>query len=76
MKISLYPNPAENEINIHSLNQSISFKEFKIFDLSGKMIFETTNVNKAINISKLDTGQYIFLATDANSKITQKIFEK
>ncbi len=76
-EISLYPNPAENEINIHSLNQSISFKEFKIFDLSGKMIFETTNVNKAINISKLATGQYIFLATDANSKnYSQKFLKK
>ena len=76
-EISLYPNPAETEINIHSLNQPISFKEFKIFDLSGKMIFETSDVNKAINVSKLSTGQYIFLATDTNSKkYSQKFLKK
>lgn len=73
---SLYPNPAQNEINIHTTNSDLLFESFKIFDLNGKMILETSNLNAPINVSNLATGQYILLASDNNGKNYSRKFLK
>ncbi|MBB6329882.1 hypothetical protein HNP24_000832 [Chryseobacterium sediminis] len=53
-----YPNPAKEVLHLENIEKNLSLK---IYDLSGKLVSETTtNSNKtSIDISKLQKGQYI-----------------
>ncbi|WP_299434189.1 T9SS type A sorting domain-containing protein [uncultured Aquimarina sp.] len=50
-KINLYPNPANTIVNINTEVKSIS-----VFDISGKVVLETTQ--KTFDISRLENGVY------------------
>ncbi|MEP7169533.1 MAG: T9SS type A sorting domain-containing protein [Bacteroidota bacterium] len=61
--ISIFPNPAQNEISI--VNSSVD-KKIKLYDVEGRLIhiIQTTPSGKTvINISKLNRGYY-FLTSD------------
>jgi len=71
LKISTYPNPFDNELNIEFLNQNVNQAEFNFYDTSGRFIksFYKMNFN---NITKLDlqglsSAEYI-LNIKANQK--------
>jgi hypothetical protein len=72
--VSIYPNPAESEVNFR-FNQKPS--EFKIYNIHGQSIFVNQNINKLINlnISELSNGIYFYIATFDN-KITKGKFIK
>jgi hypothetical protein len=52
--IKIYPNPANNILNIES---DLIFSAISITDVFGKLIFETTNI-KTVNISGFPKGIY------------------
>ncbi len=56
--ISLYPNPAENNINIYAIEQG----KIEIYNSIGKKIIESTLLNglQSINISHLQAGIYFY----------------
>jgi hypothetical protein len=59
--ILIYPNPAETEITIDASNASKEYKQIKITDITGKIIFETTlNKNKMtiVNLGGFAGGLY------------------
>lgn len=67
----IYPNPTEGIINLDVTNTSKY--EVMLFDLSGKMLFNTANVSQ-IDLSNVQSGIYfITIITDNGSKLTQKI---
>ncbi len=66
-KISVYPNPVQNILNIETE------ANVTIFDLSGRQIMKTDNTNQ-INVSSLAKGTYILqLEVDGNINIEKII---
>ena len=57
--ITLYPNPAQNEINF-KVDGSIQPDAIQILDLNGKVVMSSTlNLMGSVNISSLTDGMYI-----------------
>ncbi|WP_139956261.1 T9SS type A sorting domain-containing protein [Flavicella sediminum] len=70
---SVYPNPANNEINISNSNAIASFK---LIDISGKTILTKNNIgqNSKINIENIESGLYIIQLIDLQNNVaTEKI---
>ena len=74
-EFSIYPNPANFEINI-ILNQSVSeIKAIKVLDVTGKVVISEDLNTKVINIESLTKGVY-FLEIESKSSKTVKKFVK
>jgi hypothetical protein len=78
--ISLWPNPATNEISLvgaHDSNNG-SYTKAQIFDLSGKLLSEKkfTEGSGTINIHDLQTGTYILRVLSTNGTIHTEKFVK
>jgi polyhydroxybutyrate depolymerase len=57
--LSVYPNPAENLLQIKGLQDLNDVKELLITDMSGARVLVTNKVNTNIDISELSSGMYI-----------------
>lgn len=65
-KISIYPNPAQSEINFKSNN--VNFSEntnYSIIDVTGKVVATGVIIDKKVNVSRLNSGLY-FVNIKAN----------
>jgi ELWxxDGT repeat protein len=73
-KVSLYPNPTSNILNIKVDNQQI--QSVKIFNLLGKEVMQSFIKNNSIDVSRLSKGMYVFqIKTDKNS-FSRKIIKQ
>jgi hypothetical protein len=65
---SIYPNPANNVVNITAENGTID--TIQIIDLSGRTVIVTnsSNMNETINVSELNTGVY-FVKVSINGNV-------
>ncbi|MDN3494154.1 T9SS type A sorting domain-containing protein, partial [Winogradskyella bathintestinalis] len=72
----IYPNPAENIINISSM-EAIDTKA-NLYDLSGRLVITTAleNTNNTINVSQLKSGIYVLELSNKKGKISTKISVK
>ncbi len=68
ISIQVFPNPAENFINIVSEGKSLDY--FRLYSIDGKIIFESKirNEIETVNISHLKPGLYFLKITDKNNK--------
>lgn len=75
---SIYPNPAKNSINIQLKNDvSVILKAASIYDLTGKIVLTTSDLNQPINVENLASGTYILSITDTEDKsYTQKFIKE
>ena len=71
--INIYPNPAENILNIN-------FKDFLeteavLYDISGRMVSNKMllNINNKMDVSQLQNGVYILELSNEKGKATKKI---
>lgn len=57
---SVYPNPAQNEINFSSLNSTKQSSKIVLIDLTGRVLItsEIFSTNTTIDISTLENGNY------------------
>ncbi len=64
--ISVYPNPASDNINFNSKANSVSIIE--IYDVNGQLISSQAlmNANTSINVSAFSNGIYFYSAIDVN----------
>ncbi len=70
-KISIYPNPATDILNIEGITSRTSIK---MFDLIGNLVKETeTEENQILDISQLPQGVYTLVAENNDGKIINKI---
>jgi glucose/arabinose dehydrogenase len=72
--ITMYPNPANNEVFINIKNQGAP-AEVTIFDLSGKRLIQqsvNTDTNR-IDTSTLQSGLYLLDVTTSGRKMQQKL---
>ncbi|TVZ56146.1 putative secreted protein (Por secretion system target) [Lutibacter sp. Hel_I_33_5] len=75
--VSIYPNPASNNLNIEVDNQQI--KSVKIFNLLGKEVMQKSINNsslKNINISQLTKGMYVIQLKTADNSFTRKFIKQ
>ncbi|MEO5777835.1 MAG: FG-GAP-like repeat-containing protein [Flavobacterium sp.] len=75
---SIYPNPAKNVVNIQlNDNLSVTLKSALVYDLTGKLVLQTNQLNQPINVEKLTTGTYILSVSDTeNRSYTQKFIKE
>jgi len=74
---SIYPNPAKNVVNIHLQdNLNVTLKSALVYDLTGKVVHTTNDLNQPINVEKLATGTYILSISDTTGKSYPQKFIK
>lgn len=73
--ISLFPNPANEKLNIHYNNNL--YTNYSISDLAGKVIISNTinQLDDVIDISSLQKGLYLFSAKGAKNYIQKIVVE-
>lgn len=70
-KISIYPNPATNQLYINGINEKTILK---IYNILGSLQYETeTNGNASIDISQFAGGLYTLITESKNGTTTKKV---
>lgn len=76
LKVSFYPNPTHDILNINKGNIENDFT-FTLIDLQGKKVFEdnftSTNLIQQIDVSKFSKGLYLGVIESNGKRITKKI---
>jgi YD repeat-containing protein len=65
--ISIYPNPARNQITVSS---SITVGSYRIFNTLGEQVLNGNLISPSINIEALNSGSYFLMLDDKNSNQT------
>ncbi len=75
-QVSLYPNPALNELTINA--EDLTIQSIKIIDLTGKMVLSNSfnQSSKTIDISSLDKGSYILMLDSEKGLVSKKFVKK
>ena len=68
-KVRVFPNPTSSIINIVS---TITIKNVSIYNMLGSIVLESTN--RAIDVSKLQSGYYLMKVEDVNGSVSTKKF--
>ena len=76
-KISIFPNPTNNFITIQNRQNLIDNFEFKIVDLTGRIVKNgNSKFNEQINIEGLTSGNYVIqIQTENGEKFTEKLIK-
>lgn len=72
-EISIYPNPANDFINIRNLK---NISSYKIIDFSGRVIQKNNVTDSRIDVTSLQKGNYILEITSKNSIENFKFIKK
>ena len=74
-EIKIYPNPTSDFINI-TLSEGSQIKQAEIYDINGKMVFESTNHLNQINMSALESGIYLLQIETETGQISKQIIKE
>lgn len=72
-KLTLYPNPVTNRLYFSSTDQLI--ENVSIYSLTGSLVKTISNVTESIDVSHLQTGNYLIKVTTNQGSFTQKIIK-
>jgi hypothetical protein len=72
-KLSLYPNPAVDDIHVEGLSD---IKSYKIYDASGRLVKEGNPNNDIINVSSLPKGNYMIQLIMKENTFSSKFIKK
>ncbi len=75
---SIFPNPAQNSINISSISSSINGNlSVLIYDMGGRAVINTslTGLNKSIDISNIPNGLYLMRIIESHKSIYVKFIK-
>lgn len=67
-EIKIYPNPAIDKLNVYNAPS----KEYKIFDMTGRLINSGIIKQNSINVSQLSSGNYILKTGEITKKFIKK----
>lgn len=74
---SIYPNPANEMLNISTANIDLSQYSVAISDMLGRVLkYDVLNANNTINVENLSEGIYNLTILDGNSVVISKKFVK
>jgi len=73
--LKIYPNPANDILNIES---SLQIEELNLIDITGKKVITQTNIDKttSLDVRRLNTGLYFIHLTDVNGSVSVSKFIK
>ncbi|MCF6280440.1 MAG: T9SS type A sorting domain-containing protein [Flavobacteriaceae bacterium] len=71
-KLSIYPNPVKDRLNI-KLVQGEEIEKILIYSTLGKLVKEYEVINNSINVKNLKSGIYILKVITKNTILTEKI---
>ncbi len=71
----IYPNPTKDELNISSID-SLQDAIYTIFDINGRRIMNSRLSQNTIDVSALNTGNYILRIVSGNSIKSQKFIKQ
>lgn len=74
-EITFYPVPAKEILNIHTKNEAV-IKSVTIYDMNGKLIYQSFENNPKINISHFTTGTYLVSVKTSKGVYNEKIIKK
>jgi hypothetical protein len=75
-KFSIYPNPANDIINVKFNDSLTEIKGIEIYDLTGRLITDQKTNSSTVNIKKLAIGTYILMIKDENgNQFTEKFIK-
>ena len=79
--ISLYPNPANDVINVQCTMNNVQVKALEVFDVYGKLIRTvetvcTPSLQTQINVSELASGMYFVRVTTEEGTVTKSFVKK
>ena len=74
--LTVYPNPADNLLQIEGLKSLSELNQLTITNLSGAILFTADNADNGINISKLSSGFYILLIQHSGGEASIKFIKK
>jgi hypothetical protein len=66
---NIYPNPADDYLSIGGLNENA---DVAIFDLTGKLIYNSELCNSQIDVSNFQSGIYMMKIETAKGVVTKK----
>ena len=72
-KLNIYPNPAENFVQIIFDNNKGKYLIYQVFDLKGKLIRTYCSDNNTIDITNLNSGLYILKIQIESKIVTRKL---
>lgn len=75
IKIKVYPNPAENTLNIEIAGQ-ISVQKICLTDMQGRLVKEYTGDFSKLDVSNIAAGNYFLQIYSGSGKATKKILIK
>ncbi len=75
-KVTLYPNPATNFVQIRLGNKNKSLTTYRLISILGQSVQSGTIERSAIDISKLNSGLYLLEINDGQKVFTTKLVKK
>lgn len=69
LKNNMYPNPAKQEVKF----QLVSNTSVEIYSITGQQLLPPTLNLKSFDVSSIETGIYLVVFTNENSKTTQRL---
>jgi hypothetical protein len=82
IQLSVYPNPAENKVNVILHSQNNEHFQFEITDVTGRVVSSKNdssliaNSLKTIDISAYSTGLFFIKVQDKNTTYTKRFIKK
>lgn len=70
--VILYPNPMQNELNLHVTKSNIEIKTMAVFSMIGQKILEIEPINNKVDVSKLAPGFYIITCKTNEATVIKK----
>jgi hypothetical protein len=72
---TIYPNPANDVLNIQLNNEMTGDIDYEIYDIAGKKVMNNQILNNSIDVSKLQGGMYFLRLVQNNQFITKKFIK-
>ncbi|HAF29870.1 MAG TPA: hypothetical protein DCG75_12575 [Bacteroidales bacterium] len=74
LEYTIYPNPANDVVNINIDNNFIEDYRYTIFDIYGRVYLDETSQQSSFNVSNLNSGIYFIRISDSKGINTTKKF--
>jgi hypothetical protein len=74
-QVTLFPNPAENFVNLRFNSQNYLLREISILDIYGRVVTDNIKIQNNIPISNLNNGTYFVKIVLENTIIIKKFIK-
>ena len=65
--LAIYPNPVDNLLILKNVKKNI---KYKLYNLTGQLLLESTYNGDTIDVSNLETGMYLIILSDENDNLS------